>query len=634
MTVWLRGQNPEDFREHFAIYFSTTGNSKSDFLDEKGNLKEGVVTLVPETEVTNDYLDYGVDLSAHNGKTGYIAIRHFNCYDQYLLLLDDFSIYNENAVGPWTTVSGDSPTTIEGLTPNTEYQYQVEYQFNDNTFYTQIATLTTLDDNIAPTDLSATAITANTANISWTGFGDSYNLRYSQGGQSKVTLSVPSDICGNGIGYQMLLDKDHNTYGTVIPKTGGLTISGNASSETYANFEYKIPENADGAMNTTNVIDGKKVKEITITIPAGIYDWCITNPTPNDRVWIASKNGNVGGRQNDFVFEAGKHYTFTVTYDASVDNDCVNMTAIDDASLTTSSETSVPSITSTSYAMSGLNASTDYTVYVQSVKGDKTSEWSSIGFTTLKAGELYLYNDEDNSGIITNNNGKKCKVTLSGRTLYKDGSWNTLCLPFPVSVSEGTLAGATVMELDADGTHDDHQTGLAPDGTLYLYFKSADAIVAGKPYIVKWESGDPIENPVFNGVTIDKDATTTVTAANSGYHTIQFIGTYDLVPLTANGKSNLYLGAGNTLYYPSTAMNINTCRAYFHVDLTGNVNAVRAMVLSFDDSEETGISDVLRLNDKGQMINDEWFTLDGRRLDSKPKVKGLYINNGHKVLIQ
>ena len=81
-------------------------------------------------------------------------------------------------------------------------------------------------------------------------------------------------------------------------------------------------------------------------------------------------------------------------------------------------------------------------------------------------------------------------------------------------------------------------------------------------------------------------------------------------------------------------MTINTCRAYFHVDLTGSVNAVRAMVLGFGDSEETGISDALRLNDKGQMINDEWFTLDGRRLDSKPKVKGLYINNGRKVLIQ
>lgn len=27
------------------------------------------------------------------------------------------------------------------------------------------------------------------------------------------------------------------------------------------------------------------------------------------------------------------------------------------------------------------------------------------------------------------------EVALSGRTLYKDGSWNTLCLPFNVTLS-------------------------------------------------------------------------------------------------------------------------------------------------------------------------------------------------------
>ncbi len=29
-----------------------------------------------------------------------------------------------------------------------------------------------------------------------------------------------------------------------------------------------------------------------------------------------------------------------------------------------------------------------------------------------------------------------------------------------------------------------------------------------------------------------------------------------------------------------------------------------------------------------------WFTLDGRRLSSKPTAKGIYINNGHKVVIK
>lgn len=65
------------------------------------------------------------------------------------------------------------------------------------------------------TNVAATAISANAATIRWTGFGDRYNLRYSEGGLAKVTLSVPNDIWDDGTGYQMLLNKDHNTFGPV-----------------------------------------------------------------------------------------------------------------------------------------------------------------------------------------------------------------------------------------------------------------------------------------------------------------------------------------------------------------------------------------------------------------------------------
>ena len=395
MKVWLKGQDEDEFREHFAIYLSTTG----DFLDAGGNLLSTVDTLVRETETTNQYQEYTADLSAYNGK-GYIAIRHFNCQDEFYLVVDDFGLYDDNAGGAWTTLSNASPTgtTLTNLTADTTYEYQVRFDYGGRTYYTSTATLTTLNDNIAPFDLSATALSANTATLNWTGYGDSYNLRYSQGGMAKVTLYVPNDVWEDGTGYQMLLDEDHNTYGTVIPETGGLTSSGDASLETYALFEYKIPVNADGALNTSNVVNGTTVTKVTITIPAGTYDWCITNPSPGDRMWIASENGNVGGRQNDFVFEAGKHYTFTVTLDADGINDCVNMTVEDDDALAQGNVTNVTGITSLSYTLSGLTATTGYAVYVQSVKGEKTSEWSNVLFTTLGEGSLYVAGYGDTNG--------------------------------------------------------------------------------------------------------------------------------------------------------------------------------------------------------------------------------------------
>lgn len=142
-------------------------------------------------------------------------------------------------------------------------------------------------------------------------------------GYALVTLTA-GDVWEDGSGYQMLLDADATAYGSIIPETGALTSEySDASAETYAEFEYKIPENADGNRSTSNIVFNSSV---SIEIPAGTYDWCITNPSPDDRVWIASENGNVGGRQNDFVFEAGGTYVFTVSLNG--DNDQVNLETI------------------------------------------------------------------------------------------------------------------------------------------------------------------------------------------------------------------------------------------------------------------------------------------------------------------
>ena len=650
LKVWLKGQDADEYREHFAIYLSTTGGNKSDFLDAYGNLQSWVITLVPETETSNIYQEYTADLSAYNGQhqTGYIAIRHFNCFDEFYLVVDDFSLYDDNAGDEWTTEPDASPsgTTLERLTPGTSYEYQVEYQYGNNTFYTPTMILTTLADDVAPTDLSATAITANTASISWQGFGESYNLRYSKGGMAMVTLYVPSDIWEDGSGYQMLLDADHDTYGynSIIPTEGAMSGDADELAAKYNEFEFKIPENADCNLSTSFVVNGSNVKEATITIPAGTYDWCITNPTPNDRMWIASERGDVGGRQDDFVFEAGKHYTFTVAIDEVSGNDCVNMTVKDDSSLAQGEVSEITGITGTSYTLSGLTASTCYSLYVQSVNGEKTSEWSRTVFTTLEANNIGLLDDGDNSGIITDNDKKECNVTLVDRTLWKDGDWNTLCLPFAVGNADAgdghhfdgtSLEGATVMTLsDASFV----------DGTLTLNFTDATCIDAGKPYIIKWNKADDYDNnasaydltnPVFSGVTVSKDL------INVKTEYVTFTGTTSHYTLEANDNTKLYLGANNTLYWPSVDVTIGSCRAYFQlIGITAGEptstegQSIKAFVLNFGE-EETGIQEIDLSNPSNSSnLSNIWYTLDGIRLNSKPIAKGLYIHKGEKVMIK
>ena len=69
----------------------------------------------------------------------------------------------------------------------------------------------------------------------------------------------------------------------------------------------------------------------------------------------------------------------------------------------------------------------------------------------------------------------------------------------------------------------------------------------------------------------------------------------------------------------------------------GGFSVENIMLVKADESQRafgslygqtTGIG--ATLNDKGEMINDKWYDLKGRKLDCKPTRKGVYIRNGKK----
>ena len=267
-------------------------------------------------------------------------------------------------------------------------------------------------------------------------------------------------------------------------------------------------------------------------------------------------------------------------------------------------------------------------------------------FAKWTKNELALLNDdseaaEKNSGIISGaaGDGKVYEVTLTGRTLYKDGKWNTLCLPFDVTISGSVLDGDNVdvrMLDDAEFS----------DGTLTLNFTDKGAvseIEAGRPYIIKWDNTGvnlTEQDLVFQGVTIES-GTTDKTCDLGDERSITFKGTFSPTVIYEDGteKTNLYLGSANTLYYPTTeGFALKSCRAYFKLNgLTAgepsSPSNVRAFSLNFGD-EATGIVSI----GNGQLTIDNeadaWYSLGGVRLGGKPTQKGVYINNGRKVVIK
>jgi hypothetical protein len=135
-----------------------------------------------------------------------------------------------------------------------------------------------------------------------------------------VTLQA-GNVWGDGTGYQMLIGPT-SLWGSVIPETGPLFASCSAPATLYDPFTYKIPTNANPVCNTSNIVISNA---ITIQIPAGTYSYCIVNPTPGDRLWIA---GGDNGRKASYTFEAGNAYNFTAELFGS--NDRVVITITDD----------------------------------------------------------------------------------------------------------------------------------------------------------------------------------------------------------------------------------------------------------------------------------------------------------------
>ena len=234
-----------------------------------------------------------------------------------------------------------------------------------------------------------------------------------------------------------------------------------------------------------------------------------------------------------------------------------------------------------------------------------------------------LANDADNTATLTTYKDETCDVVLTGRTLYKDGDWNTICLPFTLTASEVNehLGNPTGLMTLSSSSFD------STTGTLTLNFSDEleNGIVAGKPYIVKWTTGDDLVNPVFTGVTIS-DATNNVSTDYA-----DFIGTYTYMGFTAEDRSILFLGAKNTLYYPQSGAHLGACRAYFRLKglVAGDIKEAR-MYFEEDSSEATIISPA-EIKEIAERADAAWYTLDGRKLNAKPTKKGLYIYKGKKV---
>ena len=252
---------------------------------------------------------------------------------------------------------------------------------------------------------------------------------------------------------------------------------------------------------------------------------------------------------------------------------------------------------------------------------------------TLVMNGFALADKEDNTDILAAHDGETCDVTLAGRTLYKDGAWNTLCLPFDVTLSGSILDGAEAYTL---------ASASIEGNTLTLNFGNAVAsLSAGVPYLLKWTKPDSydagptafdLKDPTFSNVTV-KNTTVSFDNGVNGEGRVQFIGTY--YPVIFNNETPDVLVVGATgLFYPDglAATQVGACRAYFKVGDSGSPAPVLRTVMNFGD-DATGI--IVKDNGRWTMDNEAEavYDLSGREVHS-PLGSGIYIRGGKKYIVK
>ena len=205
---------------------------------------------------------------------------------------------------------------------------------------------------------------------------------------------------------------------------------------------------------------------------------------------------------------------------------------------------------------------------------------------------------------------------LKDRVFYKDGNWNSLCLPFNLTdeqIANSPLAGATIKKLSSaivTGTHVD------------MTFTATDEISPDLVYIFKWdEQGENIVNPVFNDVTIDYSDYEGPILYASGYHFFA-VGNYSTI-VADPAKDDVYayyLGADNKLRYSTQPVNLHTFRVFFNFYKNDIDPSAVQFNLNFDGEEATGIVEV----DGVSKAAESTYNLQGVKIN-EPKANEIFL---------
>ena len=234
ISFYACAQDASYAAEHFGVAVSTGNATAADFttiqewtMTAKGsaNNADEAKSEIRGTRAQGSWYQYTVDLSSYAGQQIWVAIRHFNCSDQFYLLVDDITLndgsakrggndrtmsnyilyrrnnYGDTLVEQIATPGIDVMSYVDAQWPNIpfgEYQWGIQAKYDGNHHYPEMGRATTageLSIDFETGDFSQFAF-VNTSAYPWTIVTDnsSYVMKSSNSGVSNSESAISATV--------------------------------------------------------------------------------------------------------------------------------------------------------------------------------------------------------------------------------------------------------------------------------------------------------------------------------------------------------------------------------------------------------------------------------------------------------
>ena len=245
----------------------------------------------------------------------------------------------------------------------------------------------------------------------------------------------------------------------------------------------------------------------------------------------------------------------------------------------------------------------------------------------------------DAAALCAEDEDVKYNVTFN-RAKLTGKFWNAMVLPFETTVREVSNAlGYAVVDLLETSTDGDAHFKLAfgtiPANTPFMVKTDADVVFEGvnteNPEAADYQAEVEFENKTIVTTNIVDDFHGSQALFNDGHN--KFYGIYTPYILAANNTTERMLGR-------ATAAEKDNSWQIFQGYAVKNTRGILILEKNLSArifiEEPDGSTTVINSIDADgvAMPAEGWYTLNGVKLQSMPTEKGVYINNGKKVVIK